>query len=82
MNSQVNNQESNEYLCVTNNQVPLVRILNLKIIDRYDTQRHFDTILIQCIPRVGPKRNTTTAHIELVDHNKHYVLKSMLSGYY
>ena len=50
MQSRINKQESNE----SNNQVPCVRILNLKIIDGYDTQRHLDTILIQCIPRVGP----------------------------
>ena len=94
MQSQINN----EYLCVANNQVPCVRLLNIKIIDGYDTQRHLDTILIQCIPRVGPinriyvcnnprfaqaqHNRSTLAHVELVDHNKHEELRSMLSGYY
>jgi hypothetical protein len=54
--------------------------------------------LIQCIARVGPinriyicnnprfadaiNNGSTLAHIELVDHNNHEELRSMLSGYY
>jgi hypothetical protein len=67
-------------------------------VDGFQTQRHLDTILIQCIARVGPINriyicnnprfadasinNSTLAHIELVDHSKHDDLRLMLNNYY
>ena len=87
-----------QHYCVKNNQVPCVRIINIKIVDGFQTQRHLDTILIQCIARVGPinriyicnnprfadaiDNESTLAHIELVNHNNHEELRSILSGYY
>jgi len=87
-----------QYYCIKNNQVPCVRIINIKVVDGFQTQRHLDTILIQCITRVGPINriyicnnprfadasinNSTLAHIELVDHSKHDNLRFMLNDYY
>ena len=86
-----------EYLCVPNDAVECVRITNLKIVNGFDTQRHLDTILIQCISRVGPinrvfifnnpkfpdaeRNNSTMAIIELLDKRKHPVLCDMIDCY-
>ncbi len=92
------NKIMDQHYCVKNNQVPCIRIFNIKIVDGFQTQRHLDTILIQSIARVGPinrilicnnprfadaiDNESTLAVIELVNHNNHEELRSMLSGYY
>ena len=87
-----------QYYCVNNNPVPCVRIMNIKIVNGFQTQRHLDTILIQCVAQVGPINrvyicnnprftdarinDSTMAHIELVNHDNHERLRSMLTNYY
>jgi hypothetical protein len=72
--------------------------MNIKIVNGFQTQRHLDTILIQCVAQVGsfnrvyichnPRfadaliNDSAMAHIELVNHDNHEKLRSMLTNYY
>jgi hypothetical protein len=91
----INTTQDHEYYCVQYNQEPYVRIINIEVVDGLQTQRHLDTILIQCTARLGPInrificnnprftdasiKNSLLAHIELVDNSKHDELRLMLT---
>ena len=88
---------TDQRFCVHNPPVQCVEVKFVTIVDGFDTQRHFDQILIQTIPQVEAIRrwfisnnprfpgsaetNSTIAHIELYDHNNHGLLADMLNGY-
>jgi hypothetical protein len=84
-----------QYYCVQYTQEPYVRIINIEVVDGLQTQRHLDTISIQCIARLGAInrihicnnpcftdasiKNSLLAHIDLVDNSKHDELQLMLT---
>ena len=90
-------QMTDQRFCVHNPPVQCVEVKFVTIVDGFDTQRHFDQILIQIIPQEWAIRrwfisnnprfpgsaetNSTIAHIELYDHHNHGLLAEMLNGY-